>query len=227
MSSFSVLPLIMRRWQARPSWTSSVAIALGLHALVLAVPAGFEPLRNPASVGSASRGALVDLSDQLGLPALGSSPLQPLRLPGISSLPLPIRQLPSLPVPSLPPAIKPVDSAATAASDQLFSLDLASEARQPQPLDSKPSRPSLEMLLNSITGADQPLGFSPAEPSSYFLDDLAADERSHWFKSLRRLTFDLSWLERRFNVMDLQQPPPEDLAWPDSFRPVFSLRLRH
>jgi len=36
----------------------------------------------------------------------------------------------------------------------------------------------------------------------------------------------LSWLERRFNVTDLQQPPPEDLAWPDSFRPVFSFRLR-
>ena len=225
MSNYSVPLLIRRRWQARPVWTSPVAIALGLHALLLAVPGGFEPLHNAASLGPASRGALVDLSDQLGLPASGSTTLQPLRLPGVNSLPLPAHELPQLQAPSLPPVINPVEPVDNRADAHLITLDPASEAPQSQPLDSKPSRPSLETLLNSITSADQPLGFSPVAPSSYALDPLDADERTQWLKSLRGLAFATSWFQRPLNSWELQRPAPKDLVWPDSFRTMFRLRL--
>ena len=49
MSNYSVPLLIRRRWQARPVWTSPVAIALGLHVLLLAVPDSVDLRRSNLS----------------------------------------------------------------------------------------------------------------------------------------------------------------------------------
>ena len=226
MSSLSLHPLIRRRWQARPSWTSPLAVALGLHALLLAVPGGFEPLPNAASLAPASRGALVDLSDQLGLPISGSTALETLRLPGMTSLPLPAQEIAPLPAPSLPPVIKPATSQANPADAQLISLDPAAGVPQPQSLGSTPEPQSLESILNSITSEDQPLGLSLAVPSSFALELLALNTTTPWIKTLSRLTFDLSWFQGPGYRWDLQRLATEELPWPDSSKFVVGFRLK-
>jgi len=225
MTSLALPSVLRAYWQARPTWTAPVAIAIGLHGLLLALPVGIQPLGLSNAPLAPSRGALVDLSDQLRLRTPQSSSLQPLQLPDVGALPVLDPEFQRVPLPALPPSLGSQGSPSVEADASLITVQPSlNTPEQPSSSPVAPSagssslRPSLEEVLNSITQEDQAL------MDAFWYDvSVSAKDQTRWNKRLGSLEYGMGWFAVGLNQRKLQRPAPEELIWPQKTKLKFRL----
>ena len=229
MSSLVLSSRMRGYWHARPSWAIPVAIAVGLHALLLAVPVRLKPLSSSLLPSLSSRGALLDLGERLRLAAPRSKALSPqgLQLPVANEWPPAAPNLQRLSVPELPP-VEMVDASHHEDLEaQLITVQpIAPSADREQSSSvvlspgTKPSRPSLESILQSIAKEDNSFELLSWQPSQ-----IDAEDQERWNDQLRILEFAPSWYLKVWQNVDLQLSFPEQLSWPVEAPFVFRFEL--